>query len=663
MKALQHHRITSGYTNNAPLPRRGWPSFFLFLAQSTLWGVTIFFLASHFATGKFWVAVVSILLLSLPIFACYLYSATIQQIKRLWGYSKHGWYFWLWSGWLLKFFFSIALALFSSFFMLLQFHSYSFLEWTVFFAVIPLFWIIFVLIERFNSTELHPLLVINTSLYWARWICPLCMLLFYLFFHYAFVDTPSYDSCLQAVYAQKNTVSDMTGSAFIFEVSQYLAWYNGVQAFALGRLGSQAPIWSLLITAISFFIVFYSSCLSLSCFLIPGKEYRRLFTPISDSETPHPVPSRRIVWSAGIFSFVILFIYVPFMAHLETGMQQNPKVMEARKQLEANLIPRLEQIDEKFFKEGTISQIQAARMEALHKMDISLTLLQGEVDRAFDRIAFGVNDYLDWYYSLVGEYTRISKILMGDLEEYMVVRLKTSLLQEDTFREAEQALNHALQANATVQQEYKTAIQKIIAANHVDSPKPEASVIQRIAMTDALSLPVHSDYIKLQDRLLIGTMGSAGTGIMTGLVVKNICTKIVGKNTIKIAAKALSKIVLSKTAGSAGGAAAGAAAGAAVGSLLPVVGTATGAVVGGVIGAVAAGITVDAMLLMLEETLSRETFKQELLNSIEEARAEFKEQFFGAQKNHIIGDESTAGDALDVLEQLQPQTAHTQQNR
>ncbi|MBU0960130.1 MAG: hypothetical protein KKH60_01275, partial [Proteobacteria bacterium] len=135
------------------------------------------------------------------------------------------------------------------------------------------------------------------------------------------------------------------------------------------------------------------------------------------------------------------------------------------------------------------------------------------------------------------------------------------------------------------------------------------------------------------------------------------------KNTIKIAAKALSKIVLSKTAGSAGGAAAGAAAGAAVGSLLPVVGTATGAVVGGVIGAVAAGITVDAMLLMLEETLSRETFKQELLNSIEEARAEFKEQFFGAQKNHIIGDESTAGDALDVLEQLQPQTAHTQQNR
>ncbi|MBU0943185.1 MAG: hypothetical protein KJ804_20815 [Proteobacteria bacterium] len=626
MNRSEHHRGPANQARDLPRLRRDWTSFFLFLLQSSLWGITIFFLASHFGRGKFWLAVLSILLLSLPIFVCYLYSATIQQTKRLWGYCREGWYFRLWSGWFLKLVFSIALALCSAFFMLLQFHTYSPLEWTVFFAVIPLFWIIFVALEHFNSTELHPLLVTNTSLCWARWLCPLSMLLFFHLFQYAVVDIPPYESSLQAVYAQKDTVSDMTGSAFIFEVSQYLAWYNGVKIFALGHLGRQDSLWSLLITGMGSFIVFYNSCLSLSCFLIPRREYRRLFNPISDIEIPLPASPRQIAWSTGIFTFVILFIYVPIMAHLESGILQNPQVVEVRKQIEAGLIPRLEQIDDQFFKEGTIARIQTAKLKALHKADISLALLQEKIDLAFARMTWGVDDYLDWYYSLTGEYTRISKILTGDLEEYMMVRLETSLLQEDAFRKVEQALNQVFQLKAAGEQEYREAIGEIFAQNQVRQLPPERTVIRKMSMADALSVPVHKDSINLQNRMLFGAMGSAGTGILSGIVVKKICTKIVAKNTIKIAAKALSKIVLSKTTASAGGTTAGMAAGAAIGSLLPVVGTATGAVVGGVIGAVGAGITIDTMFLSLEEALSRNTFKEEILNSIEEARIEFKSQ-------------------------------------
>jgi hypothetical protein len=104
--------------------------------------------------------------------------------------------------------------------------------------------------------------------------------------------------------------------------------------------------------------------------------------------------------------------------------------------------------------------------------------------------------------------------------------------------------------------------------------------------------------------------------------------KIVSKGIFKAAGKALSKVAISKVAGTAGGAAIGAA----IGSVVPGAGT----IVGGVIGGALAGVFVDKVLLELEEAISREDFRMEILNSIRESRDEFKSESIWCKVVHDV---------------------------
>ena len=58
---------------------------------------------------------------------------------------------------------------------------------------------------------------------------------------------------------------------------------------------------------------------------------------------------------------------------------------------------------------------------------------------------------------------------------------------------------------------------------------------------------------------------------------------------------------------------------------MPGIGTAIGAAVGGILGGFGVGIATDAAILKLEEVYSRDNFKKEIINSIEDSRREFKE--------------------------------------
>jgi len=62
--------------------------------------------------------------------------------------------------------------------------------------------------------------------------------------------------------------------------------------------------------------------------------------------------------------------------------------------------------------------------------------------------------------------------------------------------------------------------------------------------------------------------------------------------------------------------------GGSVGSVVPVVGTAAGAVMGGIAGGTAAWLATDYVLIKLEEYISRESFKREILYGINEQKAE-----------------------------------------
>ena len=255
--------------------------------------------------------------------------------------------------------------------------------------------------------------------------------------------------------------------------------------------------------------------------------------------------------------------------------------------------------------------------------------LEGQADRAFDRLEVNVDHYLDWYYSLVGEYTRIASLLVGELEDYMVKKLEESLRQGDSFKEVETSINRVFSKYENIQKLYKQTTEEIMKKNRVVKKDSSFQVVQKSSLDDILHLPIHQDMIKLKHRLLGGGVGGAAAGVLTAVVVKKIVGKVLGKSLIKLAAKALSKVVISKTAGTVAGAGAGTAIGATVGSIVPVLGTTICAVVGGIVGGIIVGVSVDKLLIELEESFSREDFKQEILSEINDARIKFKAQFRG----------------------------------
>lgn len=131
------------------------------------------------------------------------------------------------------------------------------------------------------------------------------------------------------------------------------------------------------------YVVFFNACAMLSCFLIPKSEYRRILGAPTDADDPQPVSGRRVFITSAIFTFTAIFIYIPLFAYFEAWFQQKPQLAETRKQLEIIVIKSFEQIDDSLFKEGTIAKIDAARMEALRKVDVSFAVLGGRLTMHF----------------------------------------------------------------------------------------------------------------------------------------------------------------------------------------------------------------------------------------------------------------------------------------
>ena len=620
-----------------------------FALKTLIWGVIVYLLGSTFGSREYWVFVLGLFALSLPVALSGFYTATINQIRRLTFFTQRGWVHALFSRRLLKGLFWVGWALVSSFFLLIQFHTSTRLEWTVFFLTAPVFWALFQLSRKLIAREMQPFLVTSMALGWARTLTPLVMVPAYVL-TLMFLTAPThYPSLSEAIDAQKAHVADMTGSALVYEVSQYLAVYDGAKAYFLGNppgvLGGPNAsdsvssvfsgvfsgtfpdtLWAAALVGLGGLVVFFNACAMLSCLLIPGLEFRRVFGPLTPARIPPPVPPRRYAAIVAVFTFVALFIYLPTVTSLESLLRSNPELThemaQARESAEAWVVPRLEQIDEQYFRPGTIDRLHQAQLQALRTVEASMDRLEEQVDLAFDALETNVDEDLKWYYSLTGEYARIMHLLVGQIETYMIRKLEESLLAGEPFKNVELALSKAMAEHETALQVYHEAARRIMDENRVAPPKDadKVSVERRISLNEVLNPSMHVDVIGFHTR--IG--GGAAAGVVTGVVVKKVAGKVAGKNVFKRAAKALAKAVGSKAAGSAGGAATGAAAGGAIGSVIPGLGTAVGMMIGGVVGGLAAGITVDKMLLMLEEAVSREDFKQEILAAVQEAREEFK---------------------------------------
>jgi hypothetical protein len=250
-------------------------------------------------------------------------------------------------------------------------------------------------------------------------------------------------------------------------------------------------------------------------------------------------------------------------------------------------------------------------------------------ERNFRVMEGNVEAYLDWYYSLKGEYSRLTKLLLGQIEDYMAEKLNDILMTglstkglETVFNEESEQL---VKIKTEMAAEFQQDLQKLLANYKIDPSAEQLRLIQtgqiqieKILPEDAFSAwAPTAELLSFKSRLAISG-GTAGIGgLAAGIIAGKIASKVAGKAVFKLAAKSVAKAAASKAIG----AGAGAAAGAAIGSVVPGPGTVIGGAVGLAVG-FTAGLLVDTGLLVLEEAVSREEFKREILNSINEQKAE-----------------------------------------
>ena len=253
-------------------------------------------------------------------------------------------------------------------------------------------------------------------------------------------------------------------------------------------------------------------------------------------------------------------------------------------------------------------------------------------------------------------------------------------LAKQLLKQAAEISEEVARIKNEFQGEWEQGIATIIAENEVLLPEDMSSIIidgEYIAMDDFLEsfqgisvelssvmekfesytneignllkiFTYHSDeYVSFKGRMTAATAAGGAVAIRGVVVGTRIASKIAGKQAFKMAVEAVTKMAVKRAVGGSGGAAAGAAVGAGVGSVVPVVGTGVGAVVGGAIGFAGAWIATDYAFIKLEEYISRENFKREILSGVNEQKAEVMR----ALENIFQVDKSTAPQIPNKTEQ------------
>lgn len=583
-----------------------------FLVMALVWLALAYLAGQQIASLPFGFVVISVLIFAVPVALSGAYSSAVSQTRAVSYYKASGRAYKLLSGRVIRSILWVIWALTTSFFMLLQFSTYTSLEWVALLLVIPVYWLAHQYSHRFLSVELkRRYLITDFSIVWARLWCPAIMVVIYAGLILVFSSVQNYASLSEALAARRSGIPEIAGSAVAQVALRLMSFADGIKAYLAGDLKQFGEYLPLLLRVIGGYVVFFNACATFACFVIPSREYRRVFGPVSDDDTPASLPRNRVALASALITFVAIFVYVPLFAQLEKWTGDHPNIIDVIEKVER----QAERIDGELYHPGTIEKLEVAKVVALGKLNVSRAKLDGQIDRAFDQMENNVDRYLDWYYSLMAEYVRLAKLMTGEIEGYMERKLYEQLQQGEAFKAVSDAVADALANQKNVMAEYHQTVKAVMDASRMVLPTvAEAKVVKDMSLSDILSLPTHLDVVAFEGR---AAGGAVAAGVSAG-----IAAKVASKGVFKAAAKALSKLAVSKATAVLGGAAVGAA----IGSILPGVGTVAIGALGGLMG----GLAVDGALLKLEEVIGRDEFKTEILAAIREARVAFKARLFGA---------------------------------
>ena len=617
---------------------------FPFLAMAALWVAAVYAVSRDWAVEQLVFVGIGMLLLGVPMCLAGICSGTLRQQRKVSAmFRRQGWLYRLLLGQWLRILVWTVWGLGMSTVLLLQLHFYDRVGWAVLVLIVPLFSVVFTVMQRRLSNEgMHEDVAVTQALAWSRWLCAALIVLLYVVAMTWLGDPPRHATIEAAIAARTEVANEWAGNALVGEALRGLAYFHGVEAFVLGQLRAMdvASGWwlfALFVMSIGNFALLYNACLALSCFRIPRAAFMQADL--------YPRSGSGAFTVAAVATFLPMFILLPLLAQFEplaSGIADRRKrveetatpIVEAALRVEridgdTNCVPEGQNDDDEpgcLYRQGTVEEIRIARADAASLVGAAADELRREVDVAFARLENeAVEEYLNWYYSLVGEYGRLWMLLRGGtarLEEHLTARAHETFGQEERFTGVTVAIERVFIADGQARTAYENAVRVILDRNWLDPEQAEVEVVLTESLEDILQPSLDQDFIPAAHRFGVAGVGGSAVGAgVARIVAHKVTAKMLGKSLIKVAAKMPVKALASK-------AGAGAVAGGVAGSVVPVAGTAVGALAGMVAG-IGGGVAIDGALLGLEEALGREDFRREIVAAIREARQEFEDQHLG----------------------------------
>ena len=254
--------------------------------------------------------------------------------------------------------------------------------------------------------------------------------------------------------------------------------------------------------------------------------------------------------------------------------------------------------------------------------DIDSTIDQG-LDRIFADVESGVDLYLDWYFTVIGEYQRLAAVITADVDTAMNEKLEEYLFTQSDF---EAQLDHL---DSMAEHLITDRFASMVSTLNIELDFASCD-IGRLDFTPLNQL----DKDKL--RASAAAVSGVGAGIVTSKALAKkaagvVVGKLAAKKSIQTGAAIASKALTKKGTSAVLSAGVGATVCAPAGPM---------AILCGFTAGVVTWFAVDKILIEVDEAINREKMRTDILNILEEQKAELKVQL--KQKNHTTIDNMAA---------------------
>ena len=593
-----------------------------------IWSWGAWWATRHLLAGPFWQVLVAMSWIAFPLIFQLLYVQIIAKTRRRESLLHTGWLYRVFSGRLISVVVAVTGGWVAAAYLLIRLATFSNRELLLFYSVVPGFVLCFACVRGWLQHQYKAYLVPYQALWLARLLTPLLLVLLYMALVPAMVmqpPDPPYPTLSELIEQSQAKLTLLQGSQALQQFGRIVMTGDALQMHLLSPV--QEAGWVGMAAGLDLGLLLFLACASLSFLYLPFSEWRRLALPLTDAFPLRRLHTAELARVAAFSSFILMFILLP----VSVWMEQQARVHPQFEQLTSRFVLHLEQIDEAWYRPGTSEKLMAARQQALSETGVAVALLQESVDAGFAAMESNIDPYLDWYYSLGGEYGRLFNLLSGDIDAYMAGKLVEILQRGDAFADVQQTLTLALARQSQASSRYQELARQILASNAVDPGDIPVAPLVQLSLAEVLDPPLHKELFNFQTRLASAGGAMAVAGVMSAAVATKISSQVLGKASFKLAAKSLSKLVASKAAGSTAGAGAGAVTGAAMGSVVPGIGTAIGAVIGGIVGGMMVGVAIDKAMLELEEEVNRDALHAEIAAGLHKARDDFRLNLMPAQ--------------------------------